>query len=358
MKWELYSVSDFDLFKTQWEALNSKHLKSSLFDIRCVLPLLKYFASNKEVIAVLTHDDSVQGIVVLEKLGRGQWQTFQPSQSPLGFNLINPEYFNEKTIALLTSALPGLVTSIGFTQLDPQHYKRPEESTHCRTLDYITTGKLSVPEDFDGYWSERSRNVKQNYNRARNRLAKQDISIEFKVLTKKDDVIEGVGIYGDIESSSWKAESGTAVSRENVQGQFYRDLISGFAPDNVEVWQYLYNDEVVATDLCIKNSREMIILKTTFVDEWNKYSPAFSMHIDGIQHLVDSSIDTIEFYGPAMDWHKKLTGDLRTMYHLTWYSYPVLLNVKSAINKLKDNRFINRKKNSDIAVKKEASVGE
>ena len=355
MKWDLYPVSDFDQFKTQWEKLNEKYLKSTLFDLRCVLPLIKYFASNKEVIAVLTHDGAVEGIVILEKLGKGQWQTFQPSQSPLGFVLINPEYFNEKVIRGLSSALPGVVTSIGFTQLDPAHYRRPNESNNCKTLDYITTGKLVIPGDFDHYWSERSRNVKQNYNRAKNRLAKQDISIALKVLTQPGDVAEGVGIYGDIESSSWKAASGTAVSRDNVQGHFYRDLISSFAPDNVEVWQYLYNDDVVATDLCIKNSNEMIILKTTFIDEWNKYSPAFSMHIDGIRHLVGSSVETIEFYGPAMDWHKKLTGDLRTMYHLTWYSYPVLLNVKSAISKLKDNRFTNRKQTSD---KDGATIGE
>lgn len=335
MDWQFYPISKFESLASEWEKLNQKTICSLLFDLRFVRKVLNFFADGTETIAVLKSEEETKAIVILRKVSFVQWETFQPSQSPIGYCLFAPEIFSEGTIKSLAHRLPGVVLSLGFTQLDPDHYPRPNNSRNIRTLDYITTGRLPVPEDFEVYWGERSRNVKQNYNRARNRLEKQDITIAIKIVSNTSEVCEGVGIYGDIESSSWKASSGTAVSRTNQQGQFYSELLKSFSPDGTEVWQYLYNDNVVATDLCIKQNDEIIILKTTFLDEWNKYSPAFSMHIDGIKHLTNTEIKNIEFYGPAMDWHKKLTEDLRTMYHITWYRFPLLIEVKNLLSHLK-----------------------
>jgi CelD/BcsL family acetyltransferase involved in cellulose biosynthesis len=199
-------------------------------------------------------------------------------------------------------------------------------------MDYISTGRVAVPEDFDAYWSSRSKNTRQNVNKARNRVARDGAHIRFESCTDPEQAESMLGDYGYLESAGWKKRLGTAVSRDNAQGQFYTGLLKFLMPGRAMVWRYFFDERLVATDLCINNEGVVYILKTTYDEELRKYSPAFMMHIDGIRYCSTCGFDSIEFYGPAMDWHKKLTDDLRALYHINWYRHaliPDILNLKN-----------------------------
>ena len=43
------------------------------------------------------------------------------------------------------------------------------------------------------------------------------------------------------------------------------------------------------------------------------------------QLFDDGELKRIEFYGKAMEWHKSLSDELRTMYHINKYRWASLL---------------------------------
>ena len=83
------------------------------------------------------------------------------------------------------------------------------------------------------------------------------------------------------------------------------------------MFQYLYNNELVATDLCICSKGSFIILKTTYDERIKTTSPAILMRQDEFRHVLDNKLaQRVEFYGKVMDWHTKWSDEIRTMYHV------------------------------------------
>ncbi|MFT6915424.1 MAG: CelD/BcsL family acetyltransferase involved in cellulose biosynthesis [Motiliproteus sp.] len=328
VSWKLLPVTRFKDHKDTWDRLNQAGSSSALLSSRFIEPCLSAFSNGSETFAIATRGDSVLTMAILERVGFGRWQTVQPSQAPIGFWLGGTE---TKAIALLESlsqALPGWVLSISITQQDPAILPRPEQSAQVTTLDYITTGRMDIPADFEAYWQSRGKNVRQNINKSKNRLEREGVDITFDIVKDSSAISDYIAGFGELESAGWKQNTGTAVHVDNKQGRFYIDLLQRFMPDDSQVWRYCFNGKLAATDLCISEGGVLYILKTTYDENWKRYSPAFMMHLEGVRLCSEQDIQAIEFYGPAMEWHKKLTKELRTLYHITWFSHPLIPKTK------------------------------
>ena len=69
----------------------------------------------------------------------------------------------------------------------------------------------------------------------------------------------------------------------------------------------------------------MIILKTVYNGKYKGFSSAILLTKSIIKDLMENNAaDTIEFFERIMDWHKKWTDDIRTLYHLNYLCFPVL----------------------------------
>ena len=330
IRWQLYPVSEFARLKQAWDELNLKQGGSALLSSRFIEPCLEHFCAAEVKLAIATSNELQQPVAatLIERIGLGRWQTLQPSQAPIGFWLSDPAIDFETLLAELAKALPGWVLSISITQQDPELLPRPSAMQQLTTLDYITTGRLVIPEDFQQYWQQRGKNVRQNINKSKNRLQREGISVTFEIADDPASVRQYVAEFGDLESAGWKRETGTAVHIDNVQGRFYTQLLEAFMPDQCQIWRYRFDEQLVAVDLCLCVDGVLYILKTTYDEAFKRYSPAFMMHLAGIEALTEQSVERIEFYGPAMEWHKKLTQELRTMYHITWFSHPLIQQLK------------------------------
>ncbi len=333
VSWELLPVTEFNQFRTQWDRLNDVGSASALLSSRFVEPCLSAFATGTETLAIARHCGNIVLMAMVEQVGFGRWQTLQPSQAPIGFWLGGGGSL-PALLESLAKSLPGWVLSISITQQDPAILVRPEPDAQLTTLDYITTGRMEIPDDFEAYWQSRGKNVRQNTNKSKNRLEREGIVIDLEIATDPVEIRNYVADFGDLESAGWKQNTGTAIHIDNPQGRFYSDLLSRFMPEGGQVWRYSFNGQLVATDLCISRDSMLYILKTTYDESWKRYSPAFMMHLEGVRQCGKHNIRAVEFYGPAMDWHKKLTEDLRTMYHITWFSHaciPLLKDLKQRL---------------------------
>ena len=334
MNWKLHPISEFKNLQAVWQTLNRETNSSPLLDVEFIAPLLKEFSDGKELLACFHQNGKVAAMGILAPKNRGAWETFQPSQAPLGAWIHRPETDLPQLTSSLLKALPGFPLALGITQQDPALVPRPSDNGKLETLDYIQTARISVMGSFDDYWNSRGKNLRQNMKKQRNKLEKDGIATRLQVSTDPREVAAAVADYGRLESAGWKAEGGTAIHPDNAQGRFYLSMLEAFCNKGAgRIYRYWYNDRIAAMDLCIEGGDSLIILKTTYDESISSgTSPALLMRQEAFRQLYDEGrIKRIEFYGKVMDWHTKWSDEIRTMYHINSYRWEVLQRVRRSI---------------------------
>jgi hypothetical protein len=101
---------------------------------------------------------------------------------------------------------------------------------------------------------------------------------------------------------------------------------------------------VVAVDLCVNQNGSLIILKTTYNEEFSKQSPALQLKVEMLKHYAkhNDEISNIEFYGRVMEWHTRLDSTTRELQHVTWYKNSLIQLGINLIKKLKSPRTISK----------------
>jgi CelD/BcsL family acetyltransferase involved in cellulose biosynthesis len=322
MRWTLHQIGEFDSLAAHWDTLNKSSINQSILDSQFIKSCLTHFSQGNEVIALCQDSTGPLAIGVFHKIGFGHYQTFQPSQAPLGLWLVRDNQFNTSLIDGLKKILPGVVFLIDFLQQDTTKINLTG-LTNVHTSDYITTGKLDIPTDYQDFFEHLGKNMRQNHNKINNRCTKNNIELSVKLITQSQKMHEAIDHFARFESSGWKGAQGTAVNLNNNQGKFYLELLSNYAQQGLaEAWYYMVDQQVVAADLCIKSNNTLIILKTAYNEDFKKLSPALQLKFEIFKHhsQQQTPIETVEFFGKAMEWHKRFQSQLRSIEHYTWCS--------------------------------------
>jgi CelD/BcsL family acetyltransferase involved in cellulose biosynthesis len=334
MTWTLYPASQFAAHATRWQALNAATANSPLLEPDFVQPLLTEFGSDKELLACYEQNGELLAIGVLTPRRRGAWETFQPSQAPIGLWLNRPDVQLDKLLDQLLRKLPGFPLVLGLIQRDPALSNRLADGGSIHTLDYVDTSKITLAGSFEEYWATRGKNLRTNMKKQRTRLTKEGVTPRMQSSRAPEDVAAAIADYGQLESAGWKADLGTAIHPDNAQGRFYRTMLEAFCRRNAAtVNRYWFDDKLVAMNLCIEGDGSLIILKTTYDESIDKaFSPAFLLLEETVQQLyAEQKFNRLEFYGKVMDWHRRWTDEVRTLYHVNNYRWPALLQLHTMI---------------------------
>lgn len=325
-KWKLYPANRFDEFRGAWDQLNSTDNNSPLLDSRFVSLLLRFFGDGDQLLAVCGPMDQPVALAVISHTGPGVWSTFQPSQAPLGLWVQSSRYRFSTLAGSLIGGLPGFAVLLGVQQQDPSIRNRleMEGAAGIKTMDYMQTGRVPLAGSFDDFWNSRGRNLRHNLHRQRNRLEREGVKLGFDVITAPSATGEAVRAYAGLESSGWKSSLGQALEVDNVQGRFYREVLRAYGlTGQAMVFQLRYGQRVVASDMCITGGDTMVMLKTTYDERIKTSSPAMLLHQEAFAYLfAHGQMARLEFYGRLMDWHRRLTDDIRTMFHANVYRFP------------------------------------
>jgi CelD/BcsL family acetyltransferase involved in cellulose biosynthesis len=310
-----------------WDALVARCGDTPFLRSDFLLPALAEFGSGREWLArAVGPGGELLAAALVRPAGRGMWETFQPSQLPLGA-WVAPEGAPSVELARsLLGRLPGLALGLGLTQLDPRLNPRPADGPGWRTLDYIATSFVDIEGPFDAYWDARGKNLRQNTRKQRNKLAAEGTEATLQTVTDPAGVAEALAAYGTMEAAGWKAGGGTAIHPDNAQGRFYRAMLERFcARGNGRIVLYRFGAEVVAADLCIDNGPLVVVLKTAYDEKLKSVSPSTLMRQDEFAlWWGEGRYRRIEFYGKTMEWHTRWTASERTLYHLNVYRWPWL----------------------------------
>lgn len=324
LKWEkrpALSSFDSEVFRNEWDHLNSHRGDLPFLSAEAVQIALRVLGDRREWVLMGRRGNELVAVFVLVAQDRFRWRTFQPSQIPLGVWVAHrDEELEALALSLLRGPL-GFCLVLSVTQVDPSFAPRCPESPTVNTMDYIETGWIELVGNFDEYWGARGKNLRQNMRKQRNKLAADGVRSTFRVLTDPSDMGPALERYGDLEGRGWKAQQGTAISPDNLQGLFYRELLETHAArGEAVVYEYLFDDQTVAMNLCIFRQGVLIVLKTTYDESIKSLSPAFLLREEELRTLFEEQrVSRIEYYGRLMDWHTKLTDQKRMLYHLTVY---------------------------------------
>lgn len=329
MTWTLQPIAQFADFADQWDALARSRPGTPFLESVFLQPAVDTFGRGDERLCLNHVNGQLRAAGILQPGRKGMWQTFQPSQLPLGAWITEEGVDLASACSALMGQLPGLALGLGVTQLDSRIHARPEDGPKIRTQDYIRTAWVDIEGGFDAYWDARGKNLRQNTRKQRNKLQAEGTPTRMECITAAKDVAKAIEDYGKLESAGWKTADGTAIHPDNAQGQFYRKMFENFCRlGRGRIYRYWFGDKVVAMDLCIHDDTAIVILKTTYDESYKAVSPSTLMRQDEFQQLFEEQkFKRIEFYGKVMEWHTRWTDHARALYHANAYRHALVLRL-------------------------------
>jgi hypothetical protein len=335
IRWENLAASALQpnaKLSQDWDRLNAERGKLPFLMSDAMVSALTILGDGTERLLVGYANTTVVAMFLLTPQGKFQWRTFQPSQVPLGAWVARADLDLLSLACSLVRGPLGFCLALSVTQVDPLLASRTADTPDTQTLDYIDTGWIDIEGTFDDYWAARGKNLRQNMRKQRVKLAADGVKLTMQVLRDHADMAPAIARYGQLESAGWKAQSGTAIHPDNAQGRFYRELLEHASlRGEAAVYQYLFDDRVVAMNLCLLSQGTLVVLKTTYDESIKTLSPAFLLREEELQDIYrQGQIKRMEYFGKVMDWHTKLTDKKRTVYHLTAYRWPFIKKLAEA----------------------------
>jgi CelD/BcsL family acetyltransferase involved in cellulose biosynthesis len=323
MTWTICPIAQLADFSRQWDALVQSRPGTPFLESAFLLPLVEVYGTGEERLCLLQSRTQLRAAAIMQRVRVGIWQTFQPSQLPLGAWVSDGSVDLLNECNVLINKLSTLTLGVGFSQLDSRVDARPADSPKVRTQDYIRTAWVDIEGSFEAYWEERGKNLRQNTRKQRNKLESEGIATRMECLVAAEDVAEAIEDYGVLEGSGWKAATGTAILSDNAQGRLYRKILENYCVmGRGLIYRYWFGDKVVAMDLCIHDHVALVILKTAYDESYKTVSPSTLMRQDQFQKLFEEhKFARIEFYGKVMEWHTRWTNQNRSIYHVTCYRW-------------------------------------
>ena len=329
MNWTVHPISKLAEFSGQWDALARSRPGTPFLESAFLQPAIDAFGNSELRLCLKRADGRLQAAAIMQPARKGMWQTFQPSQLPLGAWVSGEDVSLESAGAELLRQLPGLNLGLGITQLDTRFHARPADGGNLRTHDYIQTSWVDIEGSFETYWESRGKNLRQNTRKQRNKLQTEGTNTRIECATAPEDVAKAIEDYGKLESAGWKTADGTAIHPDNAQGRFYTRMLENFCRlGRGRIYRYWFGEKLVSMDLCIHDDTAIVILKTTYDESYKAVSPSTLMRQDEFQLLFEEQkFQRIEFYGKVMEWHTRWTEHARAVYHVNAYRHSLVLRL-------------------------------
>src|SRR5574337_127872 len=143
MNWKFQPAAGlFEEARDAWDALNRSQGNHILLDSRFVGPLLRYFGTDGVLLGI-NENSRRPGMALLVKKSPGFWETFQPSQAPLGLILLGHRDDTGENLFELLCCLSRYSLELSVLRQDPAISAFPPSFNHprIRVLDFIQTAR-------------------------------------------------------------------------------------------------------------------------------------------------------------------------------------------------------------------------
>lgn len=302
MAWTFHSLNKkFHVHRTAWDSLNAElYGANPYFDSIFVDNLLKHFGSGKEILCVhRTEDDAIDAMLIVEPVHVGKWRLFNPAQAQIAPLLVT----KAEAIKALMADFPGLMFGLECPCQDLMYAPLASLLSQIPHVskEHVRTMGVQVSGDFKDYWNARSSSLRKAIGRRIRRLADAGHVMRLRRLDDAAAMRDVVARFGEIESKGWKGGSGTAVHVGNPQGAFYADVMEEFAVRRSAcVYELYFDDTLVAMQLCLMSPSMLVLLKTTYDEQYSNFSPGRLLLYSLLGQEFDRGrVNVVEFYTNA-----------------------------------------------------------
>lgn len=120
-----------------WDALNAARGDLPFLSAYVMTAALKEFGSGQERLLVGHDAQGPAAMLILQRKRFFEWQTFQPSQIPVGAWVAHKELALLEIVRNCQRNLPGPCLILGITQIDPLLAAREADTGGSLSTDYI-----------------------------------------------------------------------------------------------------------------------------------------------------------------------------------------------------------------------------
>lgn len=317
-RWEVLPArAGFADMAPRWDALNALLYDSHpLLSSRFVAPLVDYFAGPGDLLAV---QGDGRNLLLCSRANALMWGSFQPSQAQIA-----PVLIADSDIAPgLLRRLPGCNLAFDLYNQDPLFTAFSEDAADPTTefVRHALTTSIDMNVGFDTYWAGRSAKLRQNVNRYIRRAESDGFAARMVMVESAAELPAALARYGELESSGWKGDAGTAVHIDNDQGRFYRNVLMAFAGSgNATIYELYLGDQLAASRIAIASPHMQVMLKTTYAESLAKFAPGRILLYLVLEHeFTRRRSQWIEFYTNAAQELVTWSTHTRTIRHVTFY---------------------------------------
>jgi len=338
MGWEVHvAKTAFAQFADEWDGLNTRLYDGHPFaDSRFIGPLVDHFGDGSVRLCIHRTIDGISAALLLCPNAVGRWSTFRPSQRQATIVLLE----DSRLLETLLDALPGRAWTIELHAVDPRY--APDFSqlalpqifySHART---IGVGQGIA---FSNYWEGRSKNLAKNIRRYWRRAETEFGLPRLSKLVNVADMDLALERFGALETDGWKGKAGTAVSYDNEQGAFYRQVLRRFATTGqAAVFELHIGNSLASSRLVINNQHMTIILKTAYNESLARFAPGRLL----LYRLIEQQLElpakrTIEFYTNATSDQKDWATFACTIQNIQIFRNPLTATAFSVLRAFRQN---------------------
>jgi len=335
--WQIIPVlGELGEWRPQWDTLNARLCRSNpYFGSRFVEPLLSHFGTGRERLCVHSSDGRIDGMLILAPRRLGVWATFLPAQSQIAPLLVE----QPSALKTLLGKLPGPVWALELLSQDPDWTPLLKDDPDLRLnwSDHALTISVRLDGSFDQYWDSRAKQLRKNVKRYLRRLREAGMELRLLHRAAPMEMASAVVRYGDLESTGWKGRAGTAIHRSNEQGRFYQDVMEQFAAaDAASVYELYFDEELVASRLCLHSDDMLVILKTTYKESMAGYAPGRLLLYSVLQREFElARAKTVEFYTDANPEQVQWSTGQRPIRHATLFRSPLIKGAHALLNAIR-----------------------
>lgn len=340
ISWTLVTIKNDDTFWDEWRDLHSKnHVDNIMLSDTFLRLLVQHFPANQIHVLKALKGGRIILMALLNKLSTFTWSTYMPGQlrtTPVVYETSSQIDCND-----LVANLGRWAVKLDILGLDLANQKIFDKvMAYSNKQIYAKNMLIRVENSFEDYWSSRNKRFKSNIERHLRQLYANFTELTFNVVTESKNIADSTDNYGLLESKGWKGRAGTAIHPSNQQGRFYREIMLTFAElGKAIVFELKDGDKLLASRLTVNNGHQIVMLKTTFDEEYKKYALGNILLYLAIKHIFDcNTAKEIEFYTNASSEKLKWATANRDFVNCSLYRNRGLAAIASTIQNIVKNK--------------------
>jgi len=181
---------------------------------------------------------------------------------------------------------------------------------------FSTTPEVQSPyQRIEETWEEKLKSLQPRFRtalRSREKRLREKGAVELRFLDSPAEWEQGLAAIREIEEDSWKVETGTAITVQDFQWQFYSRYAPIAAEMNTLRIPVLYvAGEPIAYDYALYENGIYHLLKTSYKNKWHDSYPGFVLRKLLVEWTYAQGGREIDYLGKNEEWKMKWTNSLR-----------------------------------------------